>query len=168
MGVTFRAEIENMSCASCVGRVDKALAALDGVSYVAVNLASESARLSVNDPAPLAAAAPHTVPREWVQALVSAAAEAHRVRGRSAAFHNIALAGSSVFSGPGGASTTRRTAIGRISEITAVTMRASKAAKSKARYGARNGQSALRARTFLDLARSSLAVWTFSAIGSPR
>lgn len=42
--------IEGMSCASCVGRVEKALAALDGVSDVSVNLASESARISVDEP----------------------------------------------------------------------------------------------------------------------
>ncbi len=36
-------EIEGMSCASCVGRVDKALAALPGVMEVNVNLASETA-----------------------------------------------------------------------------------------------------------------------------
>ena len=40
--------IEGMSCASCVGRVEKALAALDGVSDVSVNLASESARFSID------------------------------------------------------------------------------------------------------------------------
>ena len=42
--------IVGMSCASCVGRVEKTLAALDGVSGVTVNLASESARLSVDGP----------------------------------------------------------------------------------------------------------------------
>ncbi len=42
--------IEGMSCASCVGRVEKTLAALDGVSDVSVNLASESARISVDEP----------------------------------------------------------------------------------------------------------------------
>ncbi len=36
-------DIENMSCASCVGRVERALAAGEGVSEVSVNLASESA-----------------------------------------------------------------------------------------------------------------------------
>ncbi|MDA7429362.1 heavy metal translocating P-type ATPase [Primorskyibacter aestuariivivens] len=42
--------IEGMSCASCVGRVDKALAALEGVSDVAVNLASETAQVKLTDP----------------------------------------------------------------------------------------------------------------------
>ena len=46
--------IEGMTCASCVGRVEKALAGLDGVSEVAVNLASETARLSLDDPSRLA------------------------------------------------------------------------------------------------------------------
>ena len=36
-------EIEGMSCASCVGRVDKAIAASDGVVDVSVNLATETA-----------------------------------------------------------------------------------------------------------------------------
>ncbi|MFP7675637.1 heavy metal translocating P-type ATPase [Marivita sp. S0852] len=45
--------IEGMTCASCVGRVEKALAGLDGVSDVSVNLASETARLSLDDPARL-------------------------------------------------------------------------------------------------------------------
>ena len=40
--------IEGMSCASCVGRVEKSLSALPGVSDVSVNLASEQARLSVD------------------------------------------------------------------------------------------------------------------------
>ena len=40
--------IEGMSCASCVGRVEKTLSALPGVSDVSVNLASEQARLSVD------------------------------------------------------------------------------------------------------------------------
>ena len=39
--------IEGMSCASCVGRVEQALNALDGVSDVSVNLASGQARFSV-------------------------------------------------------------------------------------------------------------------------
>ncbi len=37
--------IEGMSCASCVGRVERALSALPGVQAVSVNLASESARV---------------------------------------------------------------------------------------------------------------------------
>ena len=35
--------IEGMSCASCVGRVEKSLSAIPAVSDVSVNLASETA-----------------------------------------------------------------------------------------------------------------------------
>ena len=49
--------IDGMSCASCVGRVEKALSGLDGVSDVSVNLATETARLTVDDPGRLADAA---------------------------------------------------------------------------------------------------------------
>ena len=49
--------IEGMTCASCVGRVEKSLSALEGISDVSVNLATESARMSVNDPARLLEAA---------------------------------------------------------------------------------------------------------------
>ena len=40
--------IEGMSCMSCAGRVERALAALPGVRSVSVNLANESARLSAD------------------------------------------------------------------------------------------------------------------------
>ncbi|MGR3757140.1 MAG: heavy metal translocating P-type ATPase [Tranquillimonas sp.] len=40
--------IEGMSCASCVGRVDRALSAVPGVHDVSVNLASESAQFSLD------------------------------------------------------------------------------------------------------------------------
>lgn len=40
--------IQGMSCASCVGRVEKTLSALPGISDVSVNLASEQAWLSVD------------------------------------------------------------------------------------------------------------------------
>jgi Cu+-exporting ATPase len=39
--------IEGMSCASCVGRVEKALRKIDGVLDASVNLATESARVTV-------------------------------------------------------------------------------------------------------------------------
>ncbi|MDG1431597.1 MAG: heavy metal translocating P-type ATPase [Paracoccaceae bacterium] len=48
--------IESMSCASCVGRVDRALSALEGVEDVAVNLTSETAMLSVKDATTVVAA----------------------------------------------------------------------------------------------------------------
>ncbi|AZQ68246.1 copper-translocating P-type ATPase [Silicimonas algicola] len=41
--------VEGMSCASCVGRVDRTLAALDGVTDVSVNLAAETASFRVSD-----------------------------------------------------------------------------------------------------------------------
>lgn len=43
--------IDGMSCASCVGRVEKTLASLPGVTDVSVNLASESASFALNDSA---------------------------------------------------------------------------------------------------------------------
>jgi len=49
--------IESMSCASCVGRVDRALVALEGVDEVAVNLASETAMISVDGAATVVNAA---------------------------------------------------------------------------------------------------------------
>ncbi|SDL87451.1 Cu+-exporting ATPase [Janthinobacterium sp. OK676] len=46
--------IEGMSCASCVGRVEKALAAVPGVSLASVNLATEMAKVTSSTPIPLA------------------------------------------------------------------------------------------------------------------
>ncbi|GGH18632.1 Cu+-exporting ATPase [Cribrihabitans marinus] len=43
---TVRLNVSSMSCASCVGRVDKALAAVPGVLEVDVNLASETATVN--------------------------------------------------------------------------------------------------------------------------
>ncbi len=45
--------IDGMSCASCVGRVEAALSAVDGIGNVSVNLASETAELQVQNPAAL-------------------------------------------------------------------------------------------------------------------
>ena len=56
-GLQTTLAIEGMTCASCVGRVERALSGLEGVGGVSVNLASETARLTVDDPARLAAAA---------------------------------------------------------------------------------------------------------------
>ncbi|MCJ8324132.1 MAG: copper-translocating P-type ATPase [Rhizobiales bacterium] len=42
-------QIEGMSCASCVGRVEKALLAIPGVSDASVNLATEQAQVSYDD-----------------------------------------------------------------------------------------------------------------------
>lgn len=44
---TYRFSIENMSCASCVGRVERALVASPGVVSAAVNLAKEEATVQV-------------------------------------------------------------------------------------------------------------------------
>lgn len=44
----LRVSVQNMSCASCVGRVERALAALPGVEEVSVNLASETAQARVD------------------------------------------------------------------------------------------------------------------------
>ncbi len=56
--------IESMSCASCVGRVDKALAAVPGVVEASVNLASETATVTylegVTTPQAIAAASGET------------------------------------------------------------------------------------------------------------
>ena len=42
-GTEFELPIEGMTCASCVGRVEKALKAVPGVQDVTVNLATERA-----------------------------------------------------------------------------------------------------------------------------
>ncbi len=44
-------QIEGMSCASCVARVEKALSAVPGVANPSVNLANETVQVSYNDPA---------------------------------------------------------------------------------------------------------------------
>ncbi|NRP13110.1 Copper-transporting P-type ATPase [Aliiroseovarius sp. xm-m-379] len=51
----FRLFVEGMSCASCVGRVEKALKAVPGVEGATVNLASESVELAFSEPATLPA-----------------------------------------------------------------------------------------------------------------
>jgi Cu+-exporting ATPase len=50
-GVRFQLPIAGMSCASCVARVEKALAAVPGVDGVTVNLATEAATLTLMSPA---------------------------------------------------------------------------------------------------------------------
>ncbi len=50
---TMTLSIDGMTCASCVARVERALSARPGVSEVAVNLASETARLTLAPPAAL-------------------------------------------------------------------------------------------------------------------
>ncbi|WP_035821008.1 heavy metal translocating P-type ATPase [Janthinobacterium sp. RA13] len=46
--------IEGMTCGSCVGRVEKALAAVPGVTQASVNLATEVAKITSDTPIPLA------------------------------------------------------------------------------------------------------------------
>lgn len=48
---TLRLSVQNMSCASCVGRVERALSALPGVGDVRVNLASETVQAQIDGPA---------------------------------------------------------------------------------------------------------------------
>ncbi|MEN8841280.1 MAG: heavy metal translocating P-type ATPase [Octadecabacter sp.] len=47
---TISLSVEGMSCASCVGRVEKGLLAVDGLTNVSVNLASETARFQIGEP----------------------------------------------------------------------------------------------------------------------
>ena len=47
----LRISVKNMSCASCVGRVERALSGLDGVSDVNVNLATETVTFDLDRPA---------------------------------------------------------------------------------------------------------------------
>ena len=49
MSKSIRLSVEGMSCASCAGRVDKALNGLDGVEEASVNLASDSAEVKYSD-----------------------------------------------------------------------------------------------------------------------
>ena len=46
-------QVEGMSCASCVARVEKALLEVDGVTSAAVNLATERATIQTVAPVPL-------------------------------------------------------------------------------------------------------------------
>ncbi|WP_133485730.1 heavy metal translocating P-type ATPase [Aliiroseovarius marinus] len=48
---TLTLELENLSCASCVGRAERALDAVEGVDTAPVNLATETARVSYAAPA---------------------------------------------------------------------------------------------------------------------
>ena len=49
----FTLHISGMHCASCVGKVEAALANVDGIDQVAVKLAAETARISLDAPATL-------------------------------------------------------------------------------------------------------------------
>src|SRR5579859_894269 len=48
--------VRGMSCASCVGRVERAIRAVPGVSAAAVNLATERAHVEGGDPTAIVAA----------------------------------------------------------------------------------------------------------------
>src|SRR5512143_2901388 len=69
---TLSLPIEGMTCASCVARVEKALARVPGVSSAAVNLATESAAVETSGSVPTAALADavrragYAVPQETV------------------------------------------------------------------------------------------------------
>ena len=47
MSHTLKLPVTGMSCASCVARVESAIAAVDGVDSASVNLATEAATVSV-------------------------------------------------------------------------------------------------------------------------
>src|SRR5438270_11128784 len=47
----IRLQIEGMTCASCVNRVERALRKVPGVATAEVNLATETAQVSLLDPA---------------------------------------------------------------------------------------------------------------------
>ena len=53
---TISLSIEGMSCASCVGRVDRALAGVQGLRDVSVNLVAETASFVVHEPEQIKAA----------------------------------------------------------------------------------------------------------------
>ncbi len=79
---TITLTVGNMSCASCVGRVDRALAAMPGVREVMVNLATEEAMIEVGDNGPTAEALAQTATQAGYPAEVLhqriAEATAHR------------------------------------------------------------------------------------------
>ncbi|QOQ82912.1 copper-translocating P-type ATPase [Comamonas thiooxydans] len=57
----FELSVEGMTCASCVGRVERALKKVPGVQEAVVNLATEKASLTVADPAQAVAILPQAV-----------------------------------------------------------------------------------------------------------
>ncbi len=58
-------KVEGMSCASCVGRVEKALSQVEGVAEASVNLATEKAQVRLGDES-------HSTPEDLVRALEKA------------------------------------------------------------------------------------------------
>jgi Cu+-exporting ATPase len=67
---TIDLEVEGMTCASCVGRVERALREVDGVEEVSVNLATE--RASVRG---------HATESDLIEAIEAAGYDARRARG---------------------------------------------------------------------------------------
>lgn len=57
----FELSVEGMTCASCVGRVERVLKKLPGVQEAVVNLATEKASLTVEDPAQAAVILPQAI-----------------------------------------------------------------------------------------------------------
>ena len=68
----FELSVEGMTCASCVGRVERALKKVPGVQGAVVNLATEKASLTIEDPAQASVILPHLVGfRRAMEILVS-------------------------------------------------------------------------------------------------
>ena len=57
----FELSVEGMTCASCVGRVERALKKVPGVQGAVVNLATEKASLTIEDPAQASVILPQVV-----------------------------------------------------------------------------------------------------------
>ncbi|WP_299964626.1 heavy metal translocating P-type ATPase [uncultured Roseobacter sp.] len=94
---TITLSVEKMSCAACVGRVDRALVAVPGVSRVAVNLATEEATIDVEPGGPSAADLAETATQAGYPATVlrnrdTAAADARRDATARALLHRVWIA----------------------------------------------------------------------------
>lgn len=78
--------VENMSCASCVGRVDRALAEVPGVIDVAVNLATEEATVQVRGDGPSAETLAHQATQAGYSATVLQGRDAEDQASRQSAY----------------------------------------------------------------------------------
>jgi len=97
---TFELSIDGMTCSSCAGRVERALAKTPGVQSATVNLASERAHVMV-DPATAANNLIEAVHRAGYQARIAAdSAAQQRARQRSALHERRMLAVAFVFAVP--------------------------------------------------------------------
>ena len=72
--------IDGMSCASCVRRVEKALAGVPGVERAAVNLATETARIESAQPVPFASVQQAISKAGYGASEIAAPADAHAPR----------------------------------------------------------------------------------------